>query len=143
MESEATREPVLEPLVQHTPRLLHAERLPLRGVRNPARSAGLILTLEVGRLWIRPGDNPGELAIALRDPRESSPPEAVSADEDDPWWAILGTELRNAWARPDPSGGLAVIELQFRPDHANPKIVALALKNGELHVSARAKKPPE
>jgi hypothetical protein len=141
MESEAKLEPVLEPLVQHTPRLLHAERLPLPGVRNPARSAGLILTLEVGRLWIRPGEQPGELAIALRDPRETPPPEAVSADEDDPWWALLGTELRHAWARPEPTGGVAAIELQFRPDHANPKIVALALQNGELHVSARAKHP--
>lgn len=140
METEATREPVLGPLVQRSPRLLRSERLPVPAVRSPSRAAGLILTFELGRLWIRPGERSGELSVALRSPRDASPPDAVSADEDEPWWAILGSELRNAWARLDPSGKVAAIELQFRPDHANPKIVSLALQNGELHITAHAKK---
>jgi len=140
MERDATPESVLVPLVERAPRLLRAERLPLRGVRGSTRCAGLILTLELGHLWILPGEQPGELSVALRDASEPSPPDAVLADEEEPWWAILGSELRNAWARPEPTGGIAAIELQFRPDSANPKVVSLALRSGELHVSARAKK---
>ena len=140
MDTDVTREPVLAPIVDRTPRLLRTERLALRGVRNPARSGGLILTLEIGRLWILPGDKTGELAISLRAPSEESPAEAVSADEEDPWWALLGSELRGAWSLPDPAGGIAAIELQFRPDHANPKLVSLALLEGQLLVSARPNK---
>jgi hypothetical protein len=50
---------------------------------------------------------------------------AARLDEDDPWWTVIGHPLCGAWSLVDGEGRRTALELQFRPDGENPKILAL------------------
>ena len=65
--------------------------------------------------------------------------DALRADEDEPWWMLLGTSLVAAWQSSDEKGASASLELQFREDASNPKIVTLRLVDGHIAIRAHPK----
>ena len=131
---EEKREEILQQLVRSEPRLLRVERSSEpRGDASPL----LLLSFDSCRLRVdRVPDAPG-LRVAsgteLPDPSERLMP----ADEEEPWWAVMGQPLVRAWALSSPNGERAELELQFRRDADNPKLVSLALAGDRVLVSIR------
>jgi hypothetical protein len=131
------REPALREICERRPRLLRVERVPARGKRSPLRAHGLMLLFDRLQLSVRADAETGALEVAA-----SGAPlleDALRADEDEPWWMLLGTSLVAAWQTTDDKGASSRLELQFREDGANPKIVRLALVDGHIAIRAQAK----
>ena len=127
------REEILQELVRGEPRLLRVERRPeKRGDTSPE------LLLSFDSCWLlvdRVPDAPG-LRVAsgteLPNPSEG----LVPADEEEPWWAVMGQPLVRAWALSSAEGQRAELELQFRGDADNPKLVSLALRGDRILATA-------
>jgi hypothetical protein len=112
-------------------RLLHVERLPLRASLDPKRALTLLLTFDCGVLRIEAD------AEALRVVQSDDPVDgAVSDDQEEPWWALLGHELCGLELDVDAQGVAQRMRLQFRPDDQNPRFVRLAARDGQLRVVA-------
>ncbi|MAE93574.1 MAG: hypothetical protein QF410_10045 [Planctomycetota bacterium] len=103
--------------------LLRVERAPRTGPAGARLSERLRLTFDVGALD----------ACVSGGQLQPSPPDAseplLNADEDDPWWALLGHPLTKV--APHEEAGLLV---QFRADDASPKILILAPEAGAVAV---------
>lgn len=129
-------EALLDAVTRQEGRLLRAEIVPLPGRPGARRRRGLVLTFDVGPLLLAPADGGRELLV--RPVSELDPPagEARSADEEEPWWALLGQELVRARVRLAAGGRCEALELQFRADDQNPRRVSLELTGGEIQVSA-------
>lgn len=82
--------------------------------------SGLLLTFDVGRLLVRADPLAGGLRVEYAESRGGVEGELLSADEEEPWWRVLGNPLARVSAA---AGGL---QLQFRADGDNPRIIALA-----------------
>jgi hypothetical protein len=125
------RESILEDLIREEPRLLRAEvaASDLRGSATPCR--GVLLTFDVGRLAV--AVDAEKATLAVRYGPEAELDDAVSADEEEPWWTLMGHELVRARRGPD------VLELQFRAEDQSPKLVSFTLRDGAIHVAARKK----
>jgi hypothetical protein len=93
----------------------------------------VLLTFDVGRLAISIDAEKGALAIRFGPEAELDEGDAVRADEEEPWWTLMGHELTRARRGPD------VLELQFRADDQSPKLVTFALRDGAIHVAVRKK----
>ena len=132
-------EPILQEIVEGAGRLLRAEREQVLGRQSARVARRIVLTLDSGRLWIEPSEEGGELAVRLLHGPGTQDQELVSADEEEPWWAPRGSPLCGAWAVSDAGTGAVGIDLQFRPDDENPKIVTLRLKKSQVHISALPK----
>jgi hypothetical protein len=130
--SEA-REAILAELIREEPRLLRAEiaATDLRGSATPCR--GVLLTFDVGRLAIAIDTEKGALAVRYGPEAELDEADVARADEEEPWWTLMGHELVRARRGPD------VLELQFRADDQSPKLVTFTLRDGVIHVAARKK----
>ncbi len=113
---------LLARLAEHSARLLHVERAPLPGPAGGRASSALRLVFEVGIVELRPAAA-GLAAVPL--PPGSAGAGLVPADEDEPWWALLGHPLVRVQARPQ--GALLV---QFRRDEDSPKILVLEPEAG-------------
>lgn len=102
---------LLERVVQVHGRLLRADR---------ARDAsqGVLLTFDVGRLWVRPDADGAELLVTQVDSGDAVPGGLEDACEEEPWWRILGDELTRT-SELDGHG----VRLQFRADAENPRVV--------------------
>jgi len=113
------REEILQEVTPRQPRLLRAERRPLAD--PPSRSGAWLLTFDAGRLFVqRHVGAPGlDVRFGIAAPEDAG--ELVRADEDEPWWALMGQPLVRAWALAGEG-----LELQFRGDAENPKLVCLA-----------------
>lgn len=111
-------------------RLLHVERLPLRASLDPGRSLALLLTFDCGALLVEA--DAGALSITGGE----APEGAISADEEEPWWALLGHELCGVRIDADAAGVAGRARLQFRPDDQNPRFVSLRARDGQLRVVA-------
>jgi hypothetical protein len=116
-------------------RLLHVGRLPLRASLDQARALALELTFDCGVLRFEAD------ADALRVERSEEAVEgSLSADEEEPWWALLGQELCGAQLDIDvnvEAGGAARrARLQFRSDDQNPRFVRLAARDGQLRITS-------
>jgi len=85
---------------------------------GPGSIDSLVLTFDVGAYLIESGER-GLRVARLAEP-EDLPDGAVSADEEEPWWALLGHPLVRARELD------AEIGLQFRPDEDSPRTVTLA-----------------
>jgi hypothetical protein len=99
-------------------RLLRVERAPAPGPAAARASRVLRLTFDVGRVELTAPQGALEAEVV---PAGDAAPLPVAADEEDPWWSVLGNPLTRVEPRPD--GSLLV---QFRPDAAAPKLLALA-----------------
>jgi hypothetical protein len=62
--------------------------------------------------------------------------EAELLDESDPWWTVIGQPLRGASALFDTDQRRTALELQFRADGENPKIVIIEPRGPRLRARA-------
>jgi hypothetical protein len=104
-------------------RLLRVESHGARAWSLRFDRAELSLLLEDGALELEVGVS-AELA-----------PGAESLDETDPWWTVLGTELRSASAERDAQGRAVRLVLLFRAD-SNPKRIAVFARGDRLRAEA-------
>jgi hypothetical protein len=112
-------------------RLLRVERAPAPGAAAPVASSALRLTFDVGRLELHsvPGQ---ELAVALIEAGAPGDPNLAPADEEEPWWRVIGSPLARV-LEPDPARGpRAPLRLQFRRDEEAPRVLALGIEGGWL-----------
>jgi hypothetical protein len=90
----------------------------------------LVLTFDVGRIMIGPGER--GLRIEHVGARGALPEGLESLDEAEPWWRLLGHPLTAVWPG-DAAGGegargsgeTSVLKLRFREPDANPRIVRI------------------
>jgi hypothetical protein len=112
-------------------RLLRVEREPALAGAAPGASAALRLTFDVGRLELRsaPGE---ELSVEVLEAGAPRHPGLLAADEDEPWWRLLGFPVARVLG-PDPARlPRAALRLQFRRDDETPRVVALSVEGGWL-----------
>ncbi len=105
---------VLERVAQAGGRLLRVEREPAPGPGGALRSRRLRLTFDVGAVELRAA--PEGLAAGDGGDR----PGLLGADEDEPWWTVIGNPLTRV--APHEERGCLV---QFRQDEASPKLMIL------------------
>ncbi len=98
--------------------LLRVERAPKTGPSGARRSERLRLTFDKGAIDFWPSE--GALACGSIDSGQA----LLNADEDEPWWTVLGHPLTRV--APQPGGGVLV---QFRPDDASPKLFVLSCES--------------
>jgi hypothetical protein len=133
-----SREEILGEVLGGAPRLLRVGLLPVRASWGPPEGTAARayqLTLETGHLLIEVASAAEGVHVAFGP--EESEGDWEPGDEEDPWWTVLGQELVRAWSLSGEPSSSGVVELQFRPDGANPKIVTFELRSAELEVSAR------
>jgi hypothetical protein len=83
-------------------------------------SSSLLLTFDVGRLLVRADPATGELQVEVVESRTSFVGELLPAEEEEPWWRVIGNPL----ARVSAAGhGL---RLQFRADGDSPRTIELS-----------------
>jgi hypothetical protein len=131
------REPALREICERHPRLLRVERVPARGRRSAQHAHALILLFDRLQLCVRADPEAEALEVSA-----SGAPlveDALRADEDEPWWMLLGAPLVAAWQPSDPERAGATLELQFREDGSNPKVVVLRFADGHIIVRAQPK----
>lgn len=128
MSSHAVAE-VLERVSQAHGRLLRVERAPLPGPAGSSASAALRLSFDVAIVTLHLDAEGTALEIAT-DPGAPVRAEGfVSADEDEPWWAVLGNPL--TWVEAPSQGGIRV---QFRHDDEAPRRFHLLPAYGGIRV---------
>jgi len=136
----ATADTALAALEREKLRLLRVDRIAAGPRRAPTRNVGMRLTFDAGRLLVEVSRDRGSLRVETGfDVDYESEAEVLRADEDEPWWALVGNDLVRARRTRGEPDAPTELELQFRPDGENPKLVTLALVGGELRVSARRK----
>lgn len=131
------REPALREICERHPRLLRVERVPARGKRSVLRAHALMLLFDRLQLSVRADPEAQALEVAA-----SGAPmleDALRADEDEPWWMLLGAPLVAAWQVSDAKGAGSTLEMQFRDDASNPKVVTLRLVGSHISVRAHPK----
>ncbi len=115
---------LLERVVEAGGRLLRVDRLPAPGGAGAGRSEVLRLTFDVAVVELRESAGRLEAEAAGGEPG----PGFVDANEDEPWWALLGSPLVRVGAE---TGG-AELRVQFRADDENPRRVVLASAAGGI-----------
>jgi hypothetical protein len=92
--------------------------------------SALLLTFDVGRVLLRNDPVSGFVGEQVFEANPPTPPEWQAADEEDPWWRVLGSPLSRVVGIG--SGNAAEgVALQFRPDGDNPRLIAVvALGSG-------------
>ncbi len=110
------------------------------GDRAGASVGLLMITLDVGRIVIAPGDE--GLEIAAIDAGGELPDGLGALDEEDPWWRLLGQPLTAAWpggveecVGASGLGSLMVLKLRFREENENPRVVRLEATGSAIRVS--------
>lgn len=111
--TERVPEPVLADMLLAGTRLLHVEG---HGPRS------LSLRFDRGQLQILIEDGGIELELGGGAPLSQT---ADVFDETEPWWTVIGQPLIGAWSQVDTDQRRLVVELQFRPDDENPKILTI------------------
>ena len=128
-------EPILEALCARSARLLRPFHVPLPGARSIRHCGRVALIFDAGTLTVTPSEDARELAVKWIPGEIQEPDDGLPMDEEDPWWKVLGNPLCRAWALSDPDTDARAIELQLRPDDANPKRLRLALDGAGVRVS--------
>ena len=100
----------------------------------------LMLTLDVGRIVIAPGDE--GLEVAAIDAGGEVPDGLGALEEEEPWWRLLGQPLTAAWpggveegVGASGLGSLMVLKLRFREENENPRVVRLEATGSAIRVS--------
>jgi len=126
---------VFERAVEARGRILRAE-----ADQTGATPGVLVLTFDVGRILIRPGED-GLLVEHLGDAAQS--PEGLDRlDDSEPWWRLFGQPLTAAWpggvedgVGAGGLGSLMVLKLRFREESDSPRIVRLEAAGRAFRVS--------
>jgi hypothetical protein len=134
-----TREPALQEICAQRPRLLRAERLPPRAVRSVLRARLLLLSFDRLQLSVRPDVGTRSIELATGASLAGVLEDLIRADEEEPWWMLIGAPLVAAWRTPATDDVEGRVDLQFREDGSNPKIVGLQLASGQIRISAQPK----
>ncbi len=108
-------------------RLLRVERL-AGSAGDELASAAFLLTFDVGRLLVSADASGNQLNIMHFEQRDDLPSGLVLADEDEPWWRLLGNSLTQVKAGEDPRNS---VRLQFRKEDDNPRSITL-VREGEV-----------
>lgn len=108
-----TRE-VLKGIAEAGGTLLRVEREPAPGAGDASRSRRLRLIFDVGSIELHAES--GGVAVGANQADSG----LARADEDEPWWTVIGSPLTRVAAQED--GGSLV---QFRADDASPKLFVL------------------
>ena len=126
---------ILERAAEARGKILRAE-----GDRAGASVGLLMLTLDVGRIVIAPGDE--GLEVAAIDAAGEVPDGLGTLDEEEPWWRLLGQPLTAAWpggveegVGASGLGSLMVLKLRFREENENPRVVRLEATGSAIRVS--------
>lgn len=110
-------------------RLLHVERVPVPGPMGARRQSALRLFFDVGVVELRAA----AVGLGAEVVDADAAPDAsfLDADEDEPWWAVLGQPL----ARVEGLEGRPGLALQLRPDEDNPRRISLLAVEGAVQVA--------
>jgi hypothetical protein len=126
---------VFERAVEARGQILRAE-----ADRTDATPGILVLTFDVGRILIRPGED--GLLVEHVGEAEALPDGLEPLDEAEPWWRLLGQPLTAAWPGGVEEGvgarglgSLMVLKLRFREESDNPRIVRLEAAGRAVRVS--------
>src|SRR4030095_15885240 len=122
--SKRTPEEPLAPWVELGTRLLRVES---HGPRT------LSLRFDRGELQVLLEDHGIALEFGGAAPLSA---EAELLDESDPWWTVIGQPLQGASSLLDTEQRRSALELQFRPDGENPKIVIIEPRGPRLRARA-------
>ena len=122
----ATQVDLLERVVNGGGVLLRVEA---RISRGGGTASALLLTFDVGRLFLSVEPGSGELSSAALEKAEDGPEGLVDACEEEPWWRVLGSPLSGVVAE---APGRAAIRLQFRSADQQPKFVTLRARGASL-----------
>lgn len=114
---------VLERIAKASGKLLRVEREPMPGPGGAQLSRQLRLSFDVGAVQLHAED--GGLVANVAEAEGT----LVNADEDEPWWTVLGSPLTRV--APQDGGGLLV---QFRADDSSPKLFVLGAEAGAVAV---------
>ena len=106
-------------------------RVEVQGASDGAVLAALILTFDIGRVLVQADSATGLLLEQYLEPADARP--VVNADEQDPWWRVLGSPLSRVLDI-DSGGGSVGVALQFRQDGDNPRRIALLARGDGLVV---------
>ena len=101
--------------------------------------AGLLLTFDVGRIFLASDLSGKQVREQQVVSREDFPGALEIADEEDPWWRILGNPLTRV--RGLQVGNGSGIALQFRTDGDNPRLVAILPGKRGLQVKLQGSAP--
>ena len=126
---------VFERAVEARGRILHVE-----ADQTGATPGILVLTFDVGRILIRPGED--GLLVEHVEKAEALPDGLDPLDEVEPWWRLLGQPLTAAWPGGVEEGvgarglgSLMVLKLRFREESDNPRVVRLEAAGRAVRVS--------
>ena len=121
---------VLERVAESGGRLLRVEREPGAGPAGRSRSRVLRLTFDLAVVELRAASaGRGAALEAVTLVPGSAPAPPVSADEEGPWWTLIGHPLTRVATLPD-----GALRVQFRPDAASPRILLLGAVEGAVAV---------
>lgn len=118
---------LLERIVDVGGVLLRAERVPVPGAQGSARAGAFLLTFDVGRILVGAEPEGDGLQFLHLEVGDEPPGSRELADEEEPWWRVLGSPL----ARATEDAARGVVALQFRKDGDNPRVLTLA-RAGEV-----------
>jgi hypothetical protein len=126
---------IFERAVEGRGRLLRAE-----ADRAGAAAGVLVLTFDVGRIVVRPGDD-GLLVEHAKGP-EMLPGGLEGLEEEEPWWRLLGQPITAAWpggveegVGASGLGQLMVLKLSFREEGENPRTVRLEAAGSVVRIA--------
>ena len=98
------------------------------GAGDGLASPAFLLTFDVGRLLVSADASGNQLNLMHFENRDDLPGGLVLADEDEPWWRLLGNPLAQVEVGEDPRNS---VRLQFRKDDENPRSITL-VREGEV-----------
>jgi hypothetical protein len=129
---------ILERVAAAGTQLLRAELQPSGGAGDGV--AALLLTFDLGRVLLHVDPATGLLAEHLLDAGDATPPALEVADEEEPWWRVLGSPLVRA-LEINPGQGVLGVALQFRQDADNPRRIAILARGEGLTVQLQQPSP--
>ena len=126
---------IFERAVESRGRILRLETAP------PGPVPGvLVLTFDVGRIVVRPGDD-GLLVEQVGD-AGILPGGLEEVGDEEPWWRLLGQPITAVWPGGVEEGvgarglgSLMVLKLRFREESGNPRTVRLEATGRTMRVS--------
>jgi len=126
---------IFERAVEARGRILRAE-----ADQMGATPGVLVLTFDVGRIAIRPGEE--GLLIEHVGEAAALPAGLEVLDDEEPWWRLLGQPLTAAWPGGVEEGvgarglgSLMVLKMRFREESDNPRVVRLEAAGRAVRVS--------
>jgi hypothetical protein len=128
--AEGSRVEVFERAAAVGGQLLQAERLPSAGGSDDDAVA-LLLTFDVGRILVSFDSETSRPVATHLAEAEDVPDGFVNANEEEPWWRLLGTPLVHAAASED----AAVLRLEFQVAEARSRTLAVVTDGVRLRAT--------